>query len=161
VSAPNQGWIKLHRTLIDHPRFTDGDWTKLWVFLLSRATHSELKRVFDGVVITVKAGQLITSRDAISKSCDIDRNKVERLLKTLKSEQQIEQLTCSTCRLITIINWDKYQKGEQQNEQRESNERAASEQQVSTHKNGNKGETDDNEKEHSEGDARGNNIGIF
>ena len=144
--SSSQGWIKLHRTLLDHPRFSDGDWLKLWIFLLTRATHSERKMVFDGAVITLKPGQLITSRDSIVKLCDIERSKVERLLKTLKSEQQIEQQSCSTSRLITILNWSKYQDDEQPNEQPVSNERAATEQRVSTNNNGKNEENGKNEK---------------
>jgi len=53
----------------------------------------------------------------------------------MENEPQIEQQTSNTNRLITITNWNKYQIHAQQSEQRPSNERATSEQRVSTNKN--------------------------
>jgi hypothetical protein len=52
---------------------------------------------------------------------------VQRILKTFKSEQQIEQQTTSRNRLITIVAWNEYQKSEQQNEQQVNNKRTTSE----------------------------------
>ncbi len=127
-----EGWIKFYRSMLDHPRYTDGDWLKLWVFLLCQATHAELKKVFNGVVITLKPGQLITSRKSISAKTGIQESKVERLLCTLKAEHQIEQQSSSTSRLITVRNWDKYQKLEQQNDQPVNSDRTANEQRMNS-----------------------------
>ena len=63
----------------------------------------------------------------------IHRSKIERILEKLsKIEQQIEQQTTSTNRLITVLNWHEYQENEQRFEQQPSNDRATTEQQVST-----------------------------
>lgn len=132
------GWIKLHRSLLDHPRFRDGAWLRVWTYLLLNATHTEYRVIFAGKEVVLRPGQLITSRNSIVDFCGVERSKVERILKTLKTEQQIEQLASNTSRLITILNWNEYQKVEQQNEHQVSNDRAASEQQVSTNKNGKK-----------------------
>ena len=76
-------------------------------------------------------GELITNRNEIAGELQIDRNKVERVLKAFENEQQIEQQTTNKNRLISILNWNKYQLSEQQDEQQVSNKRATSEQQVS------------------------------
>ena len=83
----------------------------------------------------LKPGQLITGRKSIALALHIDESKVERILKSLKSEQQIEQQTSSKNRLISITNWEFYQQSEQQNEQQVNNKRTTSEQQVNTNKN--------------------------
>jgi len=134
----NDGWIKLHRRFLEHPRFKDGDWLKVWTFLLLNATHKDYRMIFKGVDTILKPGQLITSRKSIESFCRVERNKVERILNTLESEHQIEQQSSNLNRLITILNWNTYQQSEHPIEQQVSNNRATTEQQVSTNKNGKK-----------------------
>lgn len=131
----NEGWIKLHRRLLDHPRFTDEKWLKVWLFLLCSATHKPIDRIFEGKRITLQPGQLITSRDSIVRATKVSRSAVERRLEVMKTEQQIEQQSDNRCRLITITCWDDYQQTGQQAEQQAGNKRAPSEQQAGTHKN--------------------------
>ena len=124
----NTGWIKLHRAIMDNPRLMeDNDYLVVWVKLLMLVTHSPRKALFQGKTITLKPGQMVTSRAFLSEHCHIHRSKLERILKWFESEQQIEQVTTSTSRCITILNWTKYQSSEQANEQQVSSDRAASE----------------------------------
>lgn len=113
-----EGWIKLHRKLLDNPvTMKDTDHLAVWIYLLLNASHNEHPALFKGEKITLKPGQLITGRKSIALALHIDESKVERILKSLKSEQQIEQQTSSKNRLISITNWEFYQQSEQQSEQ--------------------------------------------
>ena len=87
----------------------DSDYLAVWIYLLLNATHKEVDMLFKGERITLKPGQLITGRKSISVKLNIE-SKVERILKTFKSEQQIEQQTSSCNRLISIVSWDEYQR---------------------------------------------------
>ena len=131
-----EGWIKLHRKLLDNPvTMKDTDHLAVWIYLLLNASHNEHSALFKGEKIILKPGQLITGRKSIALALHIDESKVERILKSLKSEQQIEQQTSSKNRLISITNWEFYQQSEQQNEQQTNNKRTTNEQQVNTNKN--------------------------
>ena len=131
-----EGWIKLHRKLLDNPvTMKDTDHLAVWIYLLLNASHNEHPALFKGEKIMLKPGQLITGRKSIALALHIDESKVERILKSLKSEQQIEQQTSSKNRLISITNWEFYQQSEQQIEQQVNNKRTTSEQQVNTNKN--------------------------
>lgn len=131
-----EGWIKLHRKILDNPIITkDSDFLAVWIYLLLNTTHKEYDVLFKGKRITLKKGQLITGRKSIAEKLKIDENKVQRILKTLETEQQIEQQSSNKNRLITIIAWNKYQQDEQQTEQQLNNKRTTSEQQVNTNKN--------------------------
>ena len=126
-----EGWIKLHRKLLDNPvTMKDTDHLAVWIYLLLNASHNEHPALFKGEKITLKPGQLITGRKSIALALHIDESKVERILKSLKSEQQIEQQTSSKNRLISITNWEFYQQSEQQIEQQVNNKRTKSEQQI-------------------------------
>jgi len=131
----NDGWISLHRKVWENPRSGDPEWLSIWVYLLCMATHKSRTAKFCGNIITLKTGQLVTSRKRISRDTGVSESKTQRVLKCLESEQQIEQQKSSTSRLITILNYTQYQRGEQPNEQQMNSERTASEQRVNTYNN--------------------------
>lgn len=131
-----EGWIKLYRKILDNPiNCKDSDYFSVWIYLLLNATHTEYDTVFKGERITLKSGQLITGRKAIAEKFKIDENKVQRILKTLEKQHQIEQQTSNQNRLISILNWNEYQEERHQTEQQVNNERTTSEQRVNTNKN--------------------------
>jgi predicted transcriptional regulator len=134
----NNGWISIHRKILDNPIVCkDSDYFTIWIYLLLNATHKPHDVIFNGKRITLQSGQLITGRKAISEKFNISESKVQRVLKMLESEQQIEQQTTNINRLISVVKWEDYQKREQQSEQQVNNERTTSEQQVNTNNNDN------------------------
>ena len=130
-----QGWVKLHRKIWEWPYSKDSDFISVWLFLITNATHKPYDLLFAGSRITLRPGQLITSRKTIEEKTGVNTSKVERILKKLKSEHQIEQQTSNKSRLISILNWGEYQDCEHQSEQQVNNNRTTSEQQVNTNKN--------------------------
>lgn len=130
------GWVKLYRCSLGNPVVCkDSDYFAVWCYLLLNATHQPIDAVFNGERITLQDGQLITGRNSISEKFSINPSKVQRILKKLEIEHQIEQQTGNKNRLISILNWDMYQQSEQQNEQPVNNKRTTTEQQVNTNKN--------------------------
>lgn len=99
------------------------------------ATHQPIEMDFSGRIITLKPGQLITSRKSLSDSCGVSQSKTERVLAWMESEQQIEQQGSNRSRLITILNWDKYQPIGQQNEHPSDSHRTTNGQPSDTNKN--------------------------
>lgn len=130
------GYIKLYRKLLDNPIVCkDVETLGIWIYLLLNATHKKIDVLFNSEKTTLEPGQLITGRKTIAAKLRVSESKVERTLKMLKNEHQIEQQTTSKNRLITILNWELYQNSEQQIEQQVNNKRTTSEQQVNTNKN--------------------------
>ena len=132
----NDGYIKLYRKLLDNPLVCkDSDHLAIWIYLLLNATHKSQKMMFEGQIIELQPGQLITGRKSISEKLNISESKVQRVLKSLEIEQQIEQQTTPRNRLITVLSWVDYQSSEQQIEQQLNNKRTTTEQQLNTNKN--------------------------
>lgn len=138
-----QGWVKIHRKIIEKAYFKKSEYIHLWLTLLLKANHEEREFFWNGKIEKLLPGQLITGRDALSQETGIHRSTIERILKFFESEQQIEQQTTNKFRLITIKNWEDYQKIEQPIEQVLSTVGATVEQPVSTNK---KVKNDKNEK---------------
>lgn len=133
-----KGWISLHRKILNNLIVTkDSDYFSVWVYLLLKATHTEYDEHFNGKIITLTPGQLVTGRKVISKQFNISESKVQRILKKLEIEQLIEQRTSPNQRLITVINYKDYQSSEQRFEQRLNNERTTTEQRLNTYNNNN------------------------
>lgn len=131
-----QGWIKLHRNMLNNPIvMKDSDHLAVWTYLLMKVTHKDYDIIYSGKRMTLTPGQQVFSRKSIADDLKISESKVQRILKLFESEQQIEQRTNRQSRVITIVHWSEYQESEQQIEQGLNNERTTSEQRVNTNKN--------------------------
>lgn len=113
-----QGWIKLHRKVLENPIVCkDSDHLAVWIYLLLNATHESYPALFRGQKITLEPGQLITGRKSISNKLSVSESKTKRILIELESDQQIDRQRSNQSSLITILNWDKYQDCEEMEEQ--------------------------------------------
>lgn len=132
------GWIMLHRKILENPISSKPTWAWLWVVLLLKANHEEKKIIWNNSTITVKEGQFITGRDKLSKETGINSSSIERILKYLENEHQIEQQKTTKYRLITILNWKSYQ----EKNIKSNNRRTTDEQQMNTNNNDNNEKND-------------------
>jgi hypothetical protein len=128
----SNGYVKIYRSLAEKGYYKDSNYVHLWVHLIMKATYQDKEFLFNNKIEYLTPGQFITGRNSLVKETGINRSKVERILKCFENEHQIEQQTNNKFRIITILNWNEYQQSEQQKEQPVSNQRAASEQPVST-----------------------------
>lgn len=118
---------------MDNPLAKDPCFMALWCWILLLANHEDGEWKFGYQKIAIKKGQFITGRKALSIKTGINESKIERILKYLESEQQIEQQKTTKYRLIIIKNWYNYEiKNSKVN-----NKRTTSEQQVNTNNNDN------------------------
>lgn len=127
------GWVKIHRKTLDNPVvMKDAAHMAVWFYLLLNASHDEHRTVFNGKVITLQAGQLVTGRKKIADALSLDESKVRRILNLFENDRMIDQQTTNGGRLISLLNWESYQNSDQQNDQRVTNERPTSDQRVTT-----------------------------
>ena len=109
-----QGWIKLHRKILTNVISKKPEYLALWLLLLILANHQKKQFfIFNSKKNKLRLGEFITGRKKLAKISGINESKIERILKYLEIEQQIEQQTFNKFRLIHIVNWKKYQKSEQ------------------------------------------------
>lgn len=129
----NNGWVKLHRKMLDNPVvMKDADHLTVWVYLLLVATHKDLPTMYGGKKIILHPGQLVTGRKKISKATGVNESKVKRILNLFESDQQIDQRKERYGTLISINAWNEYQLCDQQNDQQVTNEWPTSDQRVTT-----------------------------
>src|ERR1700690_2765071 len=98
------GWIRLHRKLIEKGFYKKSTYLHLWVHLLLSANHKEKEFMWNGEIIIIKQGQLVTGRKQLSEGTGIPESTIEDILKLLEREHQIQQQKTTKYRIITIVN---------------------------------------------------------
>jgi len=129
------GWVKIHRKLIEKGYYKKSKYVHLWIHILLKANHKEKEFLWNDKLVKIKRGQFLTGRKQLAEETGINESSIERILKMLENEHQIEQQKTNLFRVITIVKYDLYQVSEQQNEQPVNNKRTTSEQPVNTNKN--------------------------
>jgi len=126
------GWFKFHRKTFDNPVCNkDPEYFYVWCWILANAKYEEGEReLFKNEDIILQKGQIITTVKEISKELNLSESKVNRILKKLESEKQIERQTSTKKTLISVINWEQYQSDEKQNEKQVKNKCKTSEKQM-------------------------------
>jgi hypothetical protein len=125
-----QGWIKLHRQILEWEWYSDNNCFRLFLHLLLKANHKEKR--FKG--IELKVGSIVTSRDLLARETGLSSQQIRTALNKLISTNEITSKTSSQGTILQIVSYEKYQvvTNEITNEQPTSN------QQVTTNKNINK-----------------------
>lgn len=157
------GWIKLHRKIWENPYMRRPAYLAIWIWILTHAEHgrrydaikhkwtdkdeASLKTIlWRGKKRPIRKGEFTFGCYQIAAETGVPRGTVERVIKVLKSEEQIEVETTSKFSLGRVKNWEQYQDGEEQSEERMRNKRGADEEQVRTIKEYQEEENEKNEK---------------
>lgn len=105
----DEGWIKLHRKILDNPVFKDSEAFHLFSYLLLRANHKRNRFLFNQQEMELQRGQLVTGRAKISKDTRPSDRKIRTRLELLKNLGILTSKTTNRFSIITICNYDYYQ----------------------------------------------------
>ena len=107
-----QGWIKLHRRLLD-----DEVWKELnsnqkvvMITILLKANHEEKIWNFNGETYAVNPGEFVTSLKSIAEEAGVTVDMVRHTIKKLEECWFLISESNNRNRKIKVINWEKYQK---------------------------------------------------
>jgi len=100
-----QGWIKLHRQLLEWEWFSDSNVLSVFMYLLLSANSADGR--WQGK--KVLAGQHISSIPKISNATGLSEKKVRTALKKLQSTGEIISEGAYKHTLITIVKWADFQ----------------------------------------------------
>lgn len=129
------GYIKLFRQLTDWEWYTDADTMRVFLHLLLKTNHSD----HEWRGIKVLRGQCVTGRKELASELKISERRVRTALNHLKSTNEVTIKATSKYSVVTIENWALYQlddgKVTSETTSKATNDRPASDQQVTTNKN--------------------------
>lgn len=101
----NNGWIKMHRSIMDWEWYKDSEALHLFIHLLIEANHSN--KYWMGVL--VKRGEFVTSIASLSKATGITAKKIRARLDKFEETGEIKRTASNKHTIITVINYNNYQ----------------------------------------------------
>lgn len=104
-----EGWIKLHRKIMDHWIWQDPEKLRAWLDLVMLVNHEVKKICIDSQVIEVKPGQHWTSEMKLAERWQWNRKRVARFLNLLQSDDMILKESTKKGTMLTIVNYGVYQ----------------------------------------------------
>lgn len=106
-----EGWIKIHRGIVENPLWSDKPFSKgqAWIDLLLCARFKNEKLMVKGQIIKIPRGSYLTSEEKLCYKWGWSRNKVRAYLKLLADEGMIEKKGTALGTLLTIVKYEVYQ----------------------------------------------------
>lgn len=112
------GWVKIHRKVMNHAVFTDPYIFRLWIICLMKATYTQRSVAVGSQKVELKPGQFITGRESLAdeynsglktKSQHVDARTIWRWIKRLETWGSLSINSSNKFSVITIVNWGEYQ----------------------------------------------------
>lgn len=100
-----QGYIKLHRQILDNGLFADAELLKIFIWCILKANTEEA--IVYGRKVGV--GQFLTGRVSASEELHIKPTTVYKRMQRLKAQGYIDIDSNTKNSLITVCNWKSYQ----------------------------------------------------
>jgi len=138
----SNGWIKLHRSLLDWEWYDDHNTFRVFMHCLLKANHQDKR--YKGSII--KRGTFYTSRELLSAETTLSERQVRTALNKLKTTNELTIKTSKQGTVIEVVNYEKYQVIDQQSDQIKTNERPTNDQQTTSNKNDKNIKNDKNER---------------
>ena len=126
-----EGWIKLHRPIIESDWFTDVNTNQLFIYCILRANFEPIS--WRG--IKLDRGQFVTSLDKLSKATGLSVRQVRTSLTKLKTTNTLTSKTSSQNTVITVVSYDKFQGSDKQPDKPATSERQTDDKRATTDKN--------------------------
>ena len=140
-----QGWIKLHRKMVNWEWYTDTNVKVLFLHLLLTVNHTAGR--WQGM--EVAAGETITSVNSLSQQCGLTVKQVRTALEKLERTGDIERKTAKRFTRIKLLNYCVYQSSDTEEGQRKDKQKAIKGQtigkQMATNNNDNNKKNDNND----------------
>lgn len=103
------GWIALHRQLLDNWVWQKADTGYAWVDLLLLANHEDVKVMYKGEVVTFQRGTVNRSIASLADRWGWSRDKARRFLSALESDGMVRVNATTNKTTITIVKYDDFQ----------------------------------------------------
>ena len=105
----NNGWIKLHRQIVDNWIWEDAEMFKAWIDILLMVNHKDRQTEFNGKIITVKRGEKLTSITKLAERWGYSRKRVMRLLELLENAEMVTTVRTTHGTTLKVVNYELYQ----------------------------------------------------
>lgn len=103
------GFIVLHRKILDNPIAKNEGLLSLFIHLLLMASHKESRFLWNGKEETLKRGQLMTGRLKLAEIMNTNQSTIYKRLRVLGGQGLITIKSNNKFSVITIVKYSQYQ----------------------------------------------------
>jgi len=107
--AKTNGWICLHRKMLDTSWYGNTACRSIAVHLLLSATHKDIHVMLGTRQVKLLRGQYITGRRKLAKELGMRVGAVRGALEALEKDEFITRESTHICSIVTICNYNAYQ----------------------------------------------------
>ena len=104
-----EGWIKIHRKLIESNVFDNEKALKVWIWCLLKATHKETELLIGKQVVKLKPGQFVFGREKAAEELKMKPSTVYGYIGLLQNMGNLVTKPNNKFTLVTVVKWDLYQ----------------------------------------------------
>ncbi len=112
----SNGWIKLHRKILEHWIWEDSAKLKMWLDLLLMVNHDDQKINIGMSIVECKRGQTVMSLQSLATRWRVTKSLARRFLDLLEKDSMIARENLQKTTRITICNYDTYNDSRNANE---------------------------------------------
>ena len=110
-----EGWIKIHRKILDWEWWDKPEMIKLLILFICKANIED--KMWHGLLI--KRGQFVTSLDTLRVESGFSIQKIRTCIKRFENTQELTIKSTNKYSIVTICNYESYQLLESDNKQAE------------------------------------------
>ena len=136
----NNGWVKLHRQLLEWEWYTDINTSRLFIHLVLTVNH----KTNNWRGIEIKRGSRLTSLPKLSAETGLSLSKIRTSIKKLKSTDDIADKTHAQHTVLYVNNYDSYQDDSRQDNSPVADQSQTGSRQIASNKNEKKEKNDKN-----------------
>ena len=129
-----EGYVKLHRKLLDSAIFANEKALKVFVWCLLKSTYSPRKVMCGMQMVELEPGQFITGRKRAAEELAIPERTVYDVMTTLKDQQLISIKPNNRFSVVTVVNWALYQVDTEESNNKNGSSPTTNQQQTNTNK---------------------------
>ena len=130
-----EGWVKLHRKLLESPVFQNEKLLKVFVWCLLKASHTEHAELVGLQKVSLHPGQFVYGRHKAAEELKIKESTLYKYMMWLKNEEILNIQSNNKFSVVTVVNWELYQIDEPKSNSKSNSKGTTKEQQRNTNKN--------------------------
>lgn len=118
MNEAKNGWVKIHRRILQWEWYGDTNTFRVFIHLLLSANHK--KKRWKGIII--QRGQLVTSVAKLSVKLNLSSKQIRTAIKHLKETNEVATKATNKYTLITLLNYSKFQNTETEKGKQKGNQ---------------------------------------
>jgi hypothetical protein len=112
-----EGWVKLHRQVLENGWLTNPELWTFWSYCMLKASYQEHTHLVGDKQVKLLPGQFVFGRNKAAEDLKTTVSKIRTCIKNLKKMKNVTIESTNKYSILTVVNWRIYQGHENENDQ--------------------------------------------